>query len=119
MSTFLPILPEILLLLLGVLLLILDPFLKKDTDRRSFLGWFTAAGSWSSWPYASFLPDPQSTRTRCVWRNAALRLAGVPVQDVLCSGGRRDGPVFHGYGKIEATRRSLSADAGGRNRACA
>jgi NADH-quinone oxidoreductase subunit N len=40
----LPILPEILLLALGVLLLILDPFLKKDANRRSFLGWFTAAG---------------------------------------------------------------------------
>ena len=45
MSTFLPILPEILLLLLAMLLLILDPFLKKDTARPAFLGWFTAAGS--------------------------------------------------------------------------
>jgi NADH:ubiquinone oxidoreductase subunit 2 (subunit N) len=44
-STFLPILPEILLLLLAILLLILDPFLRKDTARPAFLGWFTAAGS--------------------------------------------------------------------------
>jgi NADH-quinone oxidoreductase subunit N len=40
----LPILPEILLLTLGVLVLIVDPFLKKDENRRSFLGWFTSAG---------------------------------------------------------------------------
>ncbi len=44
MVTLLPILPEILLLLLGVLILILDPFLKKDSSRRPFLGWFTAVG---------------------------------------------------------------------------
>jgi NADH-quinone oxidoreductase subunit N len=44
MTSILPILPEILLLTLGVLLLILDPFLKKDADRRLFLGWFSAAG---------------------------------------------------------------------------
>jgi NADH-quinone oxidoreductase subunit N len=39
-----PILPEILLLALGVFILILDPFLKKDSSRRMFLGWFTAGG---------------------------------------------------------------------------
>jgi NADH-quinone oxidoreductase subunit N len=44
MTTILPILPEILLLALGVLVLIVDPFLKKDTSRRPFLGWFTALG---------------------------------------------------------------------------
>jgi NADH-quinone oxidoreductase subunit N len=44
MSTILPILPEVLLLVLGVLILIIDPFLRKDTARRSFLGWFTAGG---------------------------------------------------------------------------
>ncbi len=44
MITFLPILPEVLLLALAVLVLILDPFLKKDANRRSFLGMFTAAG---------------------------------------------------------------------------
>jgi NADH-quinone oxidoreductase subunit N len=43
-TTLLPILPEILLLALGVLILIIDPFLKKDESRRPFLGWFTAAG---------------------------------------------------------------------------
>ena len=44
MATILPILPEILLLALGVLVLILDPFLKKDENRRPFLGMFTTAG---------------------------------------------------------------------------
>ncbi len=44
MIVLLPILPEILLLALGVLILILDPFLKKDEARRPFLGWFTAVG---------------------------------------------------------------------------
>lgn len=44
MTILLPILPEILLLALGVLILTLDPFLKKDEARRPFLGWFTAAG---------------------------------------------------------------------------
>ncbi len=44
MTTILPILPEILLLALAVLVLILDPFLKKDANRRSFLGILTAAG---------------------------------------------------------------------------
>jgi NADH-quinone oxidoreductase subunit N len=43
-TTILPILPELLLLALGVLILIVDPFLKKDETRRPFLGWFTAAG---------------------------------------------------------------------------
>jgi NADH-quinone oxidoreductase subunit N len=40
----LPILPEILLLALGILILTLDPFLKKGSARRPFLGWFTAGG---------------------------------------------------------------------------
>ncbi len=44
MKTILPILPEILLLALGILILIIDPFLKKDERRRLFLGWFTVAG---------------------------------------------------------------------------
>jgi len=44
MSTVLPILPEALLLVLGILILIIDPFLRKDAARRSFLGWFTVAG---------------------------------------------------------------------------
>jgi NADH:ubiquinone oxidoreductase subunit 2 (subunit N) len=44
MTAILPILPEILLLTLGVLILIIDPFLKKDASRRPFLGWFTAGG---------------------------------------------------------------------------
>jgi NADH-quinone oxidoreductase subunit N len=44
MNAILPILPEILLLALGILILILDPFLKKEDARRPFLGWFTAAG---------------------------------------------------------------------------
>jgi NADH-quinone oxidoreductase subunit N len=44
MTTASPILPEILLLALGVSILIIDPFLKKDASRRLFLGWFTAGG---------------------------------------------------------------------------
>jgi NADH-quinone oxidoreductase subunit N len=43
-ATILPILPEILLLALAILMLVLDPFLKKDANRRPFLGMFTAAG---------------------------------------------------------------------------
>ncbi|MCS7011180.1 MAG: NADH-quinone oxidoreductase subunit N [Anaerolineales bacterium] len=44
MNIFVPIFPEILLLALGVLILILDPFLKRDEVRRPFLGWFTVGG---------------------------------------------------------------------------
>ena len=44
MIAIFPILPEILLLALGVLILIIDPFLKKDAFRRPFLGWFTVGG---------------------------------------------------------------------------
>ena len=44
MVAILPILPETLLLVLGVLVLIIDPFLKKDVNRRAFLGWFNAGG---------------------------------------------------------------------------
>jgi len=44
MATILPILPEVLLLALAVLVLILDPFLKKEASHRSFLGILTAAG---------------------------------------------------------------------------
>ena len=44
MAAISPILPEILLLVLGVLILIIDPFLKKDESRRPFLGWFTLGG---------------------------------------------------------------------------
>jgi NADH-quinone oxidoreductase subunit N len=43
-TTILPILPEILLLLLAIVLLVLDPFLKKATNHRLFLGIFTASG---------------------------------------------------------------------------
>jgi NADH-quinone oxidoreductase subunit N len=43
-NTILHILPEVLLLVLAILLLILDPFLKKDANRRLFLGIFTTAG---------------------------------------------------------------------------
>lgn len=44
MAAIIPILPEIMLLALAVLVLILDPFQKKDTNRRTFLGMFTAIG---------------------------------------------------------------------------
>ncbi len=44
MAPILPILPEVLLLVLAILVLVLDPFLKKDANHRPFLGWFTAIG---------------------------------------------------------------------------
>jgi NADH-quinone oxidoreductase subunit N len=44
MTAILPILSEILLLALGLLILIIDPFLRKDASRRPFLGWFTLGG---------------------------------------------------------------------------
>jgi NADH-quinone oxidoreductase subunit N len=43
-NTILPILPETLLLTLTVLLLIVDPFIKKDETRRNFLGMFAGIG---------------------------------------------------------------------------
>lgn len=42
MNVILPVFPEILLLALGILILILDPFIKREEVRRPFLGWFTA-----------------------------------------------------------------------------
>ena len=45
MASIQSILPESLLLFLGVLILIIDPFVKKAGTRRIFLGWFTAIGS--------------------------------------------------------------------------
>jgi len=42
-TVILPILPEILLLALGILVLVLDPFW-KDENRRLNLGWLTAGG---------------------------------------------------------------------------
>ena len=44
MSTILPILPEVLLLSLGILVLLIEPFIKKDTSRVNFLGLFTTTG---------------------------------------------------------------------------
>lgn len=44
MTGMLPILPEILLLSLGILILIIDPFIKNGSVHRPFLGWFTTAG---------------------------------------------------------------------------
>ena len=44
MAILLPILPEVLLLALSILILVLDPFLRKDANRRPFLGWFTSGG---------------------------------------------------------------------------
>ena len=44
MNSILPIFPEVLLLTLGILIICIDPFLKKDAARRPFLGWFTAVG---------------------------------------------------------------------------
>ena len=44
MTTILPILPEAMLLAVAVLMLILDPFLKKEANQRAFLGYFTTAG---------------------------------------------------------------------------
>jgi NADH-quinone oxidoreductase subunit N len=44
MTAILPILPEILLLVLGILILIIDPFLRRNASRRAFLGWLTTGG---------------------------------------------------------------------------
>ncbi len=44
MTAIIPILPEVMLLALAVLVLVLDPFQKKDSNRRTFLGMFTAIG---------------------------------------------------------------------------
>jgi NADH-quinone oxidoreductase subunit N len=44
MTAIKPIFPEIMLLVLGILILIIDPFLKKDAHRRPFLGWISASG---------------------------------------------------------------------------
>lgn len=41
---YMAILPEILILVLGVLVLVLDPLWKKDETRRVALGWLTAGG---------------------------------------------------------------------------
>lgn len=40
----LAVLPEILILVVGILVLVLDPFWKKDENRRVNLGWLTAGG---------------------------------------------------------------------------
>ncbi|MCX7755243.1 MAG: NADH-quinone oxidoreductase subunit N [Anaerolineales bacterium] len=40
----LAVLPEILILVVGILVLVLDPFWKKDEQRRVNLGWLTAGG---------------------------------------------------------------------------
>jgi NADH-quinone oxidoreductase subunit N len=42
--TLLPILPETLVLVLAILLLVIDPFQKKEKNRRPFLGIFSALG---------------------------------------------------------------------------
>ena len=44
MVAILPILPEVLLLALGVLILVIDPFIKQGVNRRLFLGMFAAVG---------------------------------------------------------------------------
>lgn len=44
MSIILPILPEAILLTLGIILLIIDPFIRKNELRSRILGWFTVGG---------------------------------------------------------------------------
>ena len=44
MVAILPILPEVMLLAFGVLILVIDPFIKQGVNRRLFLGMFTAVG---------------------------------------------------------------------------
>lgn len=58
MATILPILPEVLLLVLAVLMLILDPFLKKEANRQSFLGIYTASGLLASLILSLFFARP-------------------------------------------------------------
>jgi NADH-quinone oxidoreductase subunit N len=43
-TSILPILPEVLLLVTSISILVVDPFLKETTNRRSFLGIFAASG---------------------------------------------------------------------------
>ena len=74
MTTLLPILPELLLLALGILILTLDPFLKKDTARRPFLGWFTAIGLLVTLTVSLFLARPAG---------AALVFGGMLRDDLL------------------------------------
>ncbi|MBI4731947.1 MAG: NADH-quinone oxidoreductase subunit N [Chloroflexi bacterium] len=61
MTAILPILPEILLLALGILVLTLDPFLKNDESRRPFLGWLTAAGLLVTLTVSLFFARPASS----------------------------------------------------------
>lgn len=44
MSAIFPILPEVLLISLAVIILVVDPFLNKNANRRSFLGILTGCG---------------------------------------------------------------------------
>jgi NADH-quinone oxidoreductase subunit N len=44
MTFILPILPEILLLIMAVVVLLVDPFLKKAINRKLFLGYFISGG---------------------------------------------------------------------------
>jgi NADH-quinone oxidoreductase subunit N len=57
-AAILPILPEVLLLALAVLLLIIDPFLKKGANRRPFLGMFTATGLLVTLALSLFIAPP-------------------------------------------------------------
>lgn len=59
-TTILAILPEILLLVLGILVLIVDPFWKKDESRRAGLGWLTAGGLLVIFAASIFLARPGS-----------------------------------------------------------
>jgi len=54
------ILPEILLLVLGILVLVADPFWKKDESRRAGLGWLTTCGLLAILVVTIFLARPGS-----------------------------------------------------------
>ena len=86
-TLFASILPEILILIIGMLLLIVEPFWKEEQRRN--VGWLTAGGSvasdgdqpalWAAW-----------RADHHTWRNGPLRLAGILLQDALHVRRRRD-----------------------------
>lgn len=54
----LAVLPEIFILVVGILVLVLDPFWKKDENRRVNLGWLTAGGLTAALVLSLLLDQP-------------------------------------------------------------
>jgi NADH-quinone oxidoreductase subunit N len=74
---FASILPEILILVLGVLILIFEPFWKEDQRRNA--GWLTAGGLLAAIDHQSAVWSAWRTDFRA-WRDDPLRLAGFLLQ---------------------------------------